>query len=307
MQTTELGLGALDGYDLPRALYEPASVRDIRLAARDGHPLAATLYEPASDGARTVIINSATAVRRQFYDKFARFVCGHNVRVITYDYRGIGDSLTGSIRTAATSMRDWGARDFAGVLDATTARFPGSRLLVVGHSVGGQLLGLAENNHKVQAMLAVGAQSGYWRLWPQPDRYALAFLWYVLMPTLTRFVSYFPAKRLGLGENLPGGVALEWARWCRSPGYMTDQHAGARPQYFANFAGEILAYSIDDDRMAPLKAVDALMSCYVQASVERRHVRAADHGVRALGHFGFFKDRCGPTLWQESLEWLLAR
>lgn len=93
------------------------------------------------------------------------------------------------------------------------------RVAVVGHSVGGQLVGLLPDASRISALVTIGAQSGDWRLWPLPTRLAMAVLWYGLVPGVTHAVGYLPGS-LGIGEDLPAGVALEWARWCRTPGYL---------------------------------------------------------------------------------------
>ena len=278
---------------------------EMSLSARDGFALAGTLYEPTAGGEQTVIISSATAVRRRYYDRFACFLCGYGLRVITFDYRGIGDSLRGGIKKAEGTMRDWGENDLAGVVHSAAAHWPGARLQVVGHSAGGQFVGLVPGNERITALLTVGAQSGYWRLWPRPRRYLFATLWYLLMPGLTGLLGYFPAKRLGLGEDLPGGVALEWARWCRNPAFIIDTDGSPLRQHFETLASPILAYSIADDPLAPQQAVETLLSYYARASTEHRHIHPLDLGLAPLGHFGFFRDKSRTTLWQESLQWLL--
>lgn len=285
---------------------EPLS---ITLPAKDGYPLACSLYQPEPGEARSpaVIISGATAVKRDYYSKFAEFLCTHGLTVLTFDYRGIGGSLRGDIKTVKAGMRDWGENDLAGVLDAVSTRYPSSKLLMVGHSAGGQLLGLCPNNNLVTALLAVASQSGYWQLWAAPRRYLLAALWYGFMPALTHAMSYFPAKKLRLGEDLPAGVALEWARWCRSRDFITDSEGGPLREYFEKFDGSILAYSFDDDSMAPKAAVESLVSFYSRAQVQRRHVRGRDVGAQKIGHFGFFRERFKDSLWNDGLLWLLEQ
>jgi predicted alpha/beta hydrolase len=278
---------------------------DITLTARDGYELAGTLYEPVDDSHHTVVISSATAVPRRYYERFASFLCSRGLRVITFDYRGIGDSLRNSIKNTKGTMRDWGEKDLAGVLDTAVARWPRARLQVVGHSAGGQFVGLVDGNQRICALLVVGAQSGYWRLWSRPRRYLFATLWYLLMPGLTRVMGYFPARRLGLGEDLPSGVALEWAQWCRNPAFIVDTDGSPLRTHFETLSSPILAYSIADDSLAPQRAVKVLLSYYKRASIEHRHVSPRDLGIASLGHFGFFRDKSETTLWQDSVQWLL--
>lgn len=281
----------------------PVRVEELRIVARDGRSLAATRYAAAGDVDSVVIVNGATGVKRGYYDRYARFLAEHGFEVLTYDYRGIGGSAEAAVHTEPCDMRQWGEVDVASMIDAAARRYPGKRLLAVGHSVGGQLFGLADNNERVHAMFAVSAQSGYWKHWRGLPRWGLALLWHVLMPGLVGVLSYFPSRRIGFGENLPGGVAREWARWCRHPHYLVDRAGAPLRQHFARYRGRIRACVVTDDWMAPRAAVEALMGFFVAAQIEIQSLSPADNGARALGHFGYFRE-AGRPAWQESLKWL---
>ena len=70
-------------------------------------------------------------------------------------------------------------------------------------------------------MLAVGAQSGYWGNWRGAGRLRMLFYWKVLFPALTHALGYLPLRSLtGGGDDVPPGVALEWASWGRDPDYV---------------------------------------------------------------------------------------
>ena len=94
---------------------------DITFPAADGYLLGATLFLPRA-GARhhAVLINSATAVPRKIYRGFAAYLARRGCAVLTYDYRGIGDSrqraVTGynqpkSLVGFKATMADWAALD----------------------------------------------------------------------------------------------------------------------------------------------------------------------------------------------------
>lgn len=279
------------------------AAEEFRIVARDGRALAATRYAAAGDGDRVVIVNGATGVKRSYYDRYARFLAGHGFEVLTYDYRGIGGSAEGGIRAQDCDMRQWGEIDVASAIDHAVQRYPGRRLFAVGHSAGGQMFGLADNNDRVDALFAVSAQSGYWKHWSGLPRWRLALLWHVLMPGLVSVLSYFPSRRIGFGEDLPGGVAREWARWCRHPDYLVDREGRPLREHFEGYRGRIRACVVADDWMAPRAAVEALMGFYRAAQVEIGTLAPADVGAKALGHFGYFRE-AGKPAWQESLEWL---
>ena len=270
---------------------------DVTIPAADGHPLAATLLVPAVTPGRLVLVPPATGVRRRLYQAFAEHLAARGFAVLTWDWRGTGGSRPASLRGFPATMRQWGERDLAGVIDWAAARFPAARLLAVGHSFGGQSVGLAPNAHRLAALVTVASQVGWYGHWAWPARWKYAALWHVGMPAVTRLVGWFPGRALGFGEDLPAGVALEWARWCRSPAYLGD-FGGHRA-----FTRPLLAFSFDDDDYAPHRAADALHDRYGSLEQQRRRVAPADVGVRRIGHFGFFRPAAAPA-WRVATDWI---
>lgn len=280
--------------------------RELTLPATDGFELAATLYLPAKPPANApaVLINSATGVKRGYYDKYARHLAENEFITVAFDYRGIGGSRPKSLRGFTARMTDWGAKDSAGAIEWLNNEYRPRRLLLVGHSVGGQLFGLTPNNHRVDAMLAIGAQSGYWGKWKGSRKVFMWTLWHVLMPGATRLFSYFPSKRLGFSEDLPAGVAREWAHWGRNPNYIVDEKGEPIRELFERYTGPIRSYSFSDDIHAPRAAVEALIGCYTNAAIEWNHRTPQEVGVPKIGHFGFFRDQFRESLWTETTAWL---
>ena len=129
---------------------------------------------------------------------------------------------------------------------------------------------------------------------------------HALIPASTPLAGYCPSTALGLGDNLPAGVGLEWASWCRDPGYhigvLGDEVRGG----FAAMQGKLRAYWITDDRFAPRRAVEAFIGFYPNAQAEIRAVVPRELGARSIGHFGFFRERWRESLWREAAQWLAA-
>ncbi|MBL8910286.1 MAG: alpha/beta fold hydrolase [Archangium sp.] len=267
----------------------------IRIAASDGYALSAKLYG-AKESGPVVVINGATGVRQKYYARFSEWLVHRGATVITWDYRGIGESRPHRLRGFTGTMSDWGKHDFEGVLRFATEKFAGREVVVVGHSIGGQILGQARSNRNIARAVTVGSQFGSWQLWPGYKKWAMAGLWHVLMPGVTHVMGRFPGS-LGIGADLPRNVALEWAKWGRSRDFFLA-HGVSRDGYAAVDA-PILSFSLTDDDYAPKAAVDALHSLYVNASVERRHVSPEDVGVSSIGHFGFFRDQFASSLWEQ--------
>ncbi|MDX1622943.1 MAG: hypothetical protein R3199_03070, partial [Gemmatimonadota bacterium] len=201
-----------------------------------------------------------------------------------------------------------GSRAAAGPRPRPGAPPPGSRLLVVGHSCGGQLLGLAPTSERVDAAIFVTAGIPYWRHWPRPHRWAVWALWRLLLPALCAGGrDTVPARRLGLsGVDVPCGVALEWARWGRSERYLFDPEHGLDVSRYSSLELPIRSYAFADDLYSPPSTVAALLDEYGGAEVELRRVAPEDAGMERIGHFGFFRERSRGFLWREAAGWLAA-
>jgi len=279
---------------------------DVVVRARDGYPLAATIFDPPDDedrAERVVVVASATGVRRGYYGAFSSWLAQRGTRVVTFDYRGIGGSRPERLRSFDASLVDWAELDLGSVIEWAAARFGRGRTCVVGHSVGGQLLGLVPDVSAVRAVVMVASQSGDYRLWPSvADRARFVAFWHALVPGIASALGYLPGA-LGIGEDLPGGVAREWARWCRTPGYMVGGDGHARRDLYRRVTSPILAFGFDDDDYAPPATVGALLELYENAPVTRRQIST---GEAKVGHFGFFRERFASTFWKEAEAFLLA-
>jgi len=135
----------------------------------------------------------------------------------------------------------------------------------------------------------------------------MAAFWWVGVPVLTALFGRLPMRLLGQGEDVPSGVAREWASWGRRREYLLA-YAGPRGGLgFARWGGALRSLAVADDRYAPPASVRALAAFYRGARVEVVDVHPADAGVRRIGHFGFFRPSFEARLWAPSADWLLAR
>ena len=279
---------------------------DHLIAASDGFELTATLFDGGSiSKTNVVIIASDIGVRRGRYEDFAIFLCKQGFQVVTFDYRGIGDSLPTGIRQSPADLTDWGKHDLSGVISWTASEYGNAAITVLGHGVGGQILPLATNRRLVDAVILVASYSGYWKFLPSQTKYAMLLLWTFVLPILTVLLGYLPGRLVGLNENLPAWVAREWAYWSRHPDYLGRDGVELIRAQFASLKVPLLAYSFWDDPMAPQEAVDELMEWYASAQITRRHIEEADLEEADIGHFGFFTEKHRRSMWEAgALSWL---
>ena len=84
-------------------------------------------------------------------------------------------------------------------------------------------------------------------------------------------------------------------------------HHGALAHELIEASLTITAFAIQDDEMMTERGTRALYSLYEHAPLEVRRVRPADHGLRAIGHFGFFRPKMQAALWPLVAEWIERR
>jgi predicted alpha/beta hydrolase len=106
--------------------------------------------------------------------------------------------------------------------------------------------------------------------------------------------------------DLPYGVMTQWRRWCLSEQYLGAEGERVR-EALARVELPITALSMQDDELMTLRGTRALFALYRSAQLELKRLRPAEHGVAAIGHFGFFRPKMEEALWPLVPEWLDAK
>ncbi len=277
-------------------------MKKLTIPALDDYPLGAVLHMASARRREgTVVMAAATATPQRFYRGFAEFLNAQGLDVLTFDYRGVGDSRPVRMRGFQAGFLDWGERDIPGVLAWAAERGP---IDLIGHSYGGQALGLLPQPERVRSLCTFGTGSGHHSYMPRAEQVKVLAIWHLLGPVATSLAGYLPGRMLGLGEDLPLGAYRDWKRWCGFPRYWFDDPRLDFAPRFAAVKTPICAISSEDDRWAPKTSVDMFMSHYQGARIERQHLVPSELGLAAIGHLGFFRRENGPKLWPRVVEWL---
>lgn len=251
-----------------------------------------------------LIVCSAIGVLRRKYRSIAEFWASQGWVVIVFDYRGIGQSKN-YVDNADTTILDWAKYDIDSTISWCNIYLEPQRIVLLGHSIGGQLLGFLKNYDAISSLIIIGSQKGYWRLWPKKMRWLMLTVWRIF-PLYLRYFKTLSLMNLAGCESLPKGITLDWCRWAHSSVYLTRDMENI-DHSFARYKGRLLSVSMDDDLYAPRKAVDCLTQKYTQADVTRWHILPSDLNIKVLGHSGFFTDEDrNKVFWGDVMEWLTA-
>lgn len=294
-----------------RLVPQPPAMTTGKLAARDGFALAITEFGDPRRARAAVLIVPAMGVEQHYYAPFAQALAAADFYVVTFDYRGMGHSRPTrhkrSLRGFAASVSTWATQDVTALVDFAVGRVGDRPLLWIGHSLGGQILGLVPNHERVQAMLTVAAGSGYWPQNAWPLRWFVPGLWYGIAPLALTLFGYFPGRLLRIVGDLPADVMRQWRSWCLHRNYAVGVEGDTVRATYAAIRVPILSLSFADDEFMSRTSIEALHAFYAGAPREMKRIAPRDIGVRRIGHFGFFRKRFAETLWPLAVQWLVAQ
>lgn len=274
-------------------------VKEIKIAANDGFLLSAMLREPARNPIGFVQINSGTGIPQSFYRHFAAYLSEKGYVTVTFDYRGIGKSKPIKLKGFKATNFEWGELDMTAILDWGIANYPDLEKIVVGHSMGGQLIGVMKNANRIDRTFIIASGTGFWKDMPRGLlKMLMPILWYFYIPFTTAICGYGAAKKIKQGENLPKGVALQWRKWCINDNYWeSDFNSSTNLKSFENLNGNLTSISFTDDKIISKKANRNLLNYYKNVSKEIKIISPIEAGIKQIGHFGFFS-RTSEKLWK---------
>lgn len=272
-------------------------MKEVKIPS-NSETLSATLFK--GHLSKTVlIIASATGVKQEFYKAFSQYIANTGTTVITFDYNGIGRSLNKPIKALKNNAADWGRNDLNSVIQYVEKNYPDAKKVILGHSIGGQLIGLAESSKRIDKIILVAAQSGYWKYWKGIGRVKMWLNWHILFPLLLNMFGYLNSKKISGMENLPKHVANQWRTWGKHRDYLISD--STIETYYNKIKASVTAFSIEGDNFAPLESVKWMTQQYKNAKKKSIHLKPIDFKVNNIGHFGIFKERFSSNIWIQIL------
>ncbi len=272
-----------------------------KIPTANGQTLSVSFFDAAGEIKGTVIIAAAMGVGQRYYQPFAEWLAGQGYLVATFDYSGTGLSQVESLRESQVNISDWAQFDCAAVIEAVVKDSTHQPLFWIGHSLGGQVLGLVPNAAKISKVITVASGSGYWLENTASLKWKVWWLWYVVVPLITRIYGYFPGKRLRKVGDLPRGVMEQWRRWCLNPEYLIGVEGSHIREKYAAVKFPITSFSFTDDEMMSQQNIVSFHGFYSSSSKKMKRISPDDVGEKRIGHFGFFKEKYQQCLWVEQL------
>ncbi|MGW5452434.1 alpha/beta hydrolase family protein [Nocardia sp. NPDC003979] len=231
---------------------------------------------PGVAGAPSLLVLPALGVIARHYQRFAETAQAQGFHVLTLDYRGQGESNLALSRGVRFGYADLVTGDVAEAIAWIRERETGP-LLLVGHSLGGQLSVALESISpgEFDGLALVAAGTPHWRAFTGRAR-PVPLVLPTVFAAMARVQGVFDGRRFGFGLQSAQLIG-DWARMARTGSWSKT------PPEMPNRDFPLLAVSFGNDQLAPESAVDALLRQFPGATTTR------DHFAEPSGHVGWLK------------------
>jgi predicted alpha/beta hydrolase len=240
--------------------------------------------------APVVVCMPAMGVEARYYLPLLTALRNAGVHAAGADLRGKGECSVRPARGVDFGYQEMVSVDYPAVVSRLRAEFPGRKLYLLGHSLGGQLgaLFVSLNPEAVDGLILVASCSNYFMRWPQPWR------WPVLLGTqfaslMAGALGYFPGRKLRFAGTESRRTIQDWSRQARTGRYAPEGANVDFEETLRTVHKPLLVISIEGDFYAPRPAIEHLCEKMPRAPLTRWHFQPRGPDAKYADHFRWAK------------------
>ena len=275
----------------------------LTITSADAHRFEAKLFLSGKADSPVLIFYSAMGTPSKVYRAFASTMADHGITVCTPDWRGIGSSSLRASRKTDFGYRQLIEEDAPVLIDALNTRFPGAKLWLGGHSLGGQLGALiaAINPDRIHGLLPIASGSVYLPCFPKKSQRQIRFIG-ALIKTVVPLIGYFPGKQFGFAGREARGVMLDWYRVAGSGRYEPSNTKVDYEQALSRLNLPVLGQNFASDTFATAAAANYLLAKLKACAVEQWLWDESHSNGLQLDHYSWLKN--SPIVVPRVAAWL---
>jgi predicted alpha/beta hydrolase len=252
-----------------------------------------SVIEPTN--AETIILSvPAMGVAAKQYKQFSYELAELGFIAACFDLRGHGRSSIRASRANNFGYAEIAEVDLPAAIKTMRHHYPRHKLVLLGHSLGGQAcsLMLSQNQSQVETLVLAASCSVYYKSWPSPYRWGL-LLFAQTSWLISAIVGYFPGRRLGFGGREARAVMRDWAYNARTGDYCLSNSRYNYVPFPPVPRLSVLAINFADDKLAPVLATDHLLSKLSAGKVTKTLITGDNIGRKTADHFNWLRSPKG--------------
>lgn len=276
----------------------------IDIETGDAHSFQLTVFEDTQNTTNPLVVClPAMGVPGKHYHVLAEGLCQSGFTVLVADLRGLGSSnlrASGNINFGYWQLV---ANDVNAIVEYLCKKYPGRKLFLLGHSLGGQLSVMysALVPDMVDGVILVASGTVYYKNWSFPSNLKILFSTQ-LARVVALLLGYFPGRRFGFGGTEAKNVIRDWANMALFGNFNLLSSPADFESRFSIPQLPILAISLEGDWFAPPKALQHLCQKLPKAQPTVFHLTEKDALPESLHHFNWIRHP-NPVI-QKIVEWV---
>ncbi len=288
----------------------------IEIHTADGHALRADVREPeTNDAVGVAILAHAIFSRRTEFERpkgrgLVDLFADRGYRTITFDFRGHGDSGPGAAEGADGSYDDLVRSDLPAVAACARARWEKIPLVVVGHSLGGQIALASQGSGALGADALVVIAANVWlrSIENSRKRWLMKRALTKMTDAICRRRGYFPARAFGLGSDDESARTIaSLVRCARDGRWTSDDGMSDYGALVGSIRVPVATVSSYGDRLLCHPKCAEAMVARVSAPRLSKRVARSDDGSSPPDHMGLVTSPNVREVYRCVLGWLESR
>jgi predicted alpha/beta hydrolase len=264
----------------------------ISISLSDGEENSITIFRAHQPTVLPVlVILPALGVKGSYYRNVAQHFAAHHYHVVTIDHRGHGHS---SVRPSSSS--DFGYREqieleYAEIFRIIKNIFSQSKIVIIGHSLGGQMgsMFIGRYTELADAIILNASCSTYHKGWGPVAGKGL-YLFALFCRAISKILGYYPGNRIGFGNVEAAGVMRDWQHTATNGKFAAHGSAFDYEKSMANCVKPVLGITYEGDTSAPPLALKYLTSKFKNAPVRLLHLKPTDTIQKKYNHYSWARE-----------------